>query len=421
MPAFGPAEQQKRRDLRKMKLIPTLMLVVAAIVYLVALRALQDPNAPEYWNYLRAAGEAGMVGGLADWFAVTALFRHPLGIPIPHTALIPNKKDQLGASLSEFVQENFLTPEVVEDKVLRAEPARRVGDYLASPDNRARVVREASSLAKAAINGVKDEDVQLIIRNMVFEQAASFAWAPPAGRLLDAAVTDGTHEGLVDLTFEAAHTWLLENEAAVTSIVADIGPLQNLRLVHELVGRRVHRDLLTWTASVRDDRNHKARAAINSALLKWARELREDPLTIERVERLKHQVLDHAEVHKAIAAMWPATRRVLLDALDNPHSELRLRAADQLAEFSAQLREDPEFAAGIDQRIATSASFLVQRYGNELVTLITDTVERWDASEASERIELQVGKDLQFIRINGTVVGSLAGLLIYGVGQLIVG
>ena len=178
---------------------------------------------------------------------------------------------------------------------------------------------------------------------------------------------------------------------------------------------------MTWTAAVRDDRNHKARGAINDALLKWAGELRDDPLTIERVERMKHQVLDHPEVHKAIAAMWPATRRVLLDALSNPGSELRLRADDQLETFSSRLLTDPEFAAGIDQRIATTASFLVQRYAEEIVTLITDTVERWDASEASERIELQVGKDLQYIRINGTVVGSLAGLVIYTVGQLVVG
>jgi len=406
-----------------MKAIPLGLLVFAAIVFIFAWRMQQQPDAPWYWGYVRAAAEAGMVGGLADWFAVTALFRRPLGLPIPHTNLIASKKDQLGDSLGEFVQTNFLTEATVRAKVSSAQPALKIGRYLQDSGHRDYLLGEVSHGAQAGLDSLNDEDITLLIRNMVFEQASSFAWGPPAGALLDAVVDDNVHTPAVDALLRVACDWLITNEATIVALVADRGPAQGFglaRSMHEVVGRKVHSELLKWAQASLNDPEHKTRKAIDSWLAQLATELREDPAMIEKVESLKFKLLASDEVHKAVASLWPTTKRVLGEALANPDSELRRRADDIVAQYADRLVTDEVLRARVDARIESGALYLTARYGAEAATLISDTVARWDASEASERIELQVGRDLQFIRINGTVVGALAGVAIYAFANLLI-
>ena len=376
------------------------------------------------WGYVRAMAEAGVVGGLADWFAVTALFRHPLGIPIPHTALIPNKKDQLGESLSDFVHGNFLSKDNVVEKVVAVEPSQRLADYLTDPGHRRTLVSEGSSLATALIDNLDDQQIQTLIRNLVFTQLGENAWGPPAGRLLFAAVDNGNHQGVVDGVFTALHRWLLENRQQVARVVADRGPISQdgpIRWVHERIGDKAADLLIQWVANLRDNPEDPARQQLDSALLRIADELQHDPLMIERVEGWKTLVLQHPETQRVVNGIWPTAKQLVTDALADPDSDLRQRAEEYLAQTAVRLKEDPEFAAGVDTRIAAAAGYLVERYGADAVGLISDTVKRWDADEASRRIEVAVGKDLQYIRINGTVVGALAGLAIYSLGKLIVG
>lgn len=419
----APDDPDKLRALRRMKLIATGMLVVAAVIFLFAWR-MQASGGGEIWGYIRAMAEAGVVGGLADWFAVTALFRHPLGLPIPHTALIPNKKDQLGESLSSFVHGNFLSKDNVVDKVVAIEPSQRLAEYLEDPAHRRTLVSEGASVATALIDNLDDQQIQTLIRNLVFTQLSENAWGPPAGKLLFAAVDNGNHQGVVDGILTALHRWLLENRERVARVVADRGPISQegpIRWVHERIGDKAADLLINWVGGLRDNPQDPARQQLDAALLRIADELQHDPQMIERVEGWKTLVLQHPETQRVVNGIWPTAKQLITDALADPDSDLRQRAEEYLAQTAVRLKEDPEFARSVDSRIAAGAGYLVDRYGADAVGLISDTVKRWDASEASRRIEVAVGKDLQFIRINGTVVGALAGLAIYTVGKLVVG
>lgn len=418
------SDEDRRRALRRMKAVPLALLIFAAVVLAIAWRMQQQPGASEVWGYVRAAAEAGMVGGLADWFAVTALFRHPLGIPIPHTALIPAKKDQLGNSLGDFVKRNFLNPETVRARVAAADPAGRLGLYLQDPAARGKLVAEAASLAAAGVNSIDDADAQLIVRNVLFAQAASYAWAPPAGRLLAAVVEDRTHEPAVDALFRVGRDWVAANESTIVNLVADRGPAQEFflaRAAHEAIGRKAHKELLRWLNEAVTDPTCPTRLAVDRWLTDTALRLREDPELIGRVELFKQKMLASPETHEAIASIWPTTKRILLSSLADPDGELRTRADEWVARTANRLVDDQEFRASVNGRIEAAAAYLAERYSDEAVVLISETVARWDATEASERIELQVGRDLQYIRINGTVVGALAGVIIYSVGKLFLG
>jgi uncharacterized membrane-anchored protein YjiN (DUF445 family) len=419
----GSSQAEQVTALRRMKAVPLALLIGAGLLYIFARRAEAMPDAWAGWSYVRAAAEAGVVGGLADWFAVTALFRHPLGLPIPHTALIPRKKDQLGASLSRFVRENFLQPQTVRDRVTAAQPGLALGRYLADEGHQQRVTGEAASLAEAALDSVSDADVQLLVRNTLFRHATQTAWSPPLGRALQAVVEDRNHTGLVDVLFRSIHEWLLANRADIVDTIASQGPVSQggpIRFMHELVAARMYASALTFVAEVRADPEHRTRAAIDDYLVRLSVELREDPRTIERIERWKLDLLEHEQTQRAVAELWPTLRRMLGEALADPDSELRHRMTGIVADFSDRLCHDQEYRASFDGRAEDAAVFLVQRYGDEAVTVISDTVERWDGKEASRRIELTVGRDLQFIRINGTVVGALVGLTIHTLSGLVV-
>jgi uncharacterized membrane-anchored protein YjiN (DUF445 family) len=407
--------EDQLRGLRRMKIIALVLLLVAAATYLLA-RKMEVESDAAFWGYLRAAAEAGVVGGLADWFAVTALFRRPLGLPIPHTALIPSKKDQLGKSLSDFVHGNFLSAGNVRQKVLATQPALRISEYLEDANHRRRVVSEGSSLAVELIENLNDAEIQLYVRNSVFTELQRVAWGPPAGKLLQAAISDGKHHGVVDAVLIALHRWLLENRDRVAAVVADRGPVSQtgpVRWVHERIGDKAVDMVTEFVGDLRDNPTDPVRQQLDEALLRIAEEMRDDDLMIGRVESWKGDVLRHPETHRVVNSIWPTAKELVLEALQDPDSDLRQRADTYLASVAVRLRDDPEFATSVDARIGAGVAYLVDRYGEDAVAVISETVQRWDASEASRKIELAVGKDLQYIRINGTIVGSLAGLSIY--------
>ena len=417
------SDEERVAALRRMKAIPLALLIAAGTVYVLARRAEAMPDAWAGWSTIRAMAEAGVVGGLADWFAVTALFRHPMGLPIPHTALIPRKKDQLGASLSTFIRQNFLQPTTVAEKVAGAQPGLSLGRFLADERHSQRIVAEAAVLATAALDSVSDAQVQLLVRNTLFSHATQTAWSPPAGRLLASVVEDRNHTALVDLLFDSVHDWLVANREQIIDTIASQGPVAQggpIRWMHEVVATRMHQAAVAFVADVREDPEHRTRRAIDDYLLRLSEDMRSDPRTIERIERWKLDLLEHEQTQRAVAELWPTLRRILAESLADPGSELRCRMLDLVADLSERLLTDEEFRADVDRRATDAVVFVVNRYGDEAVSVISDTVQRWDGEEASRRIELAVGRDLQFIRINGTVVGALAGLAIHTVSGLVV-
>ena len=417
-----PGYVQRRRGLLRMKAFATSLLVIAAVVFLFA-RRMEATTDAAVWGYVRAAAEAGVVGGLADWFAVTALFRRPLRLPIPHTALIPTKKDQLGDSLSDFVHSNFMSEENVRNKILAARPAVQIGRYLQQDVNRERIVAEGAALGTELVNGIDDQQAQILVRNMVFSQLSSSAWGPPAGRLLAASLEAEEHHEVVDSLLTALHRWLLENRDGIAAVIADRGPVSQdgpIRWLHERIGYKGADVLAQWVHQMRNDPANPARQQLDAALNRLAEHMQSDPAMIERVEGWKAAVLQHPETQRTVSMAWPAIKELLLDALADPQSDLRQRSDSYLADLGLRLEEDEDFSHRMDERIADAAGFLVGRYGEAAVQLISDTVRRWDGDQAARRIENAVGRDLQFIRINGTVVGALAGLAIYTLSELVI-
>lgn len=401
-----------------MKAVALSFLLGATVVFLVC-SWWQSAGAPGWVGYVRAAAEAGMIGALADWFAVTALFKHPLGIPIPHTAIIKRKKDQLGEGLGSFVRENFLSPENVETKLRDADVAGRAGKWLAEPVNAERVAAEASTVLRVLVEMLRDEDVQQVLDRMIIKRIAEPQWGPPIGRVLNSLLDEGRQEALLQLLADRAFQWSLDSEEIIERVIERDSPQWSPRWVDHLVGDRIHRELVDFTDKVRRNPDHELRRSATRFLFEFAGDLQNDAVTIQKAENVKEQIMARDEVARAAETAWSAAKRIILESVDDPSSTLRARIADTVVRFGESLRDDVEMRDKVDNWIVRGANHLVSEYGAEITTIITDTIERWDAEEASRRIELHVGRDLQFIRINGTVVGSLAGLVIYTVAQLL--
>ncbi len=415
IPVLGgdPAlDAERRAALRRMRTVAVGLLLLAAVVYLLTLER------DGVLGFVNAGAEAAMVGAIADWFAVVAIFKHPLGIPVPHTALIPKRKEMFGRALEEFVGENFMSEGVVRSRVLAVQPARSAGDWLAQEENAGRLVREAAYLTRLALERVRDDDVELVVTRVLFPRFRAEPVSPLAGSLLAEVVADGAHHQVVDLVLDEAHRWLSGNAETFYDVVAERAPWWAPESLNEKVIGRLHAELLRWLEDIRSDPYHRTRVAFDELLDDLADGLLHDPDTIARMERFKERVLAHPQVTVTAVSLWNALRRSLLAALAEEDGELARWARREVVDLGRTLQQDAGLRARLDERAASLAVFLVERYGREVTTVITATVEEWDGREASRKIELHVGKDLQFIRINGTLVGGLVGVIIHTVAVL---
>ncbi|MGD9513104.1 MULTISPECIES: DUF445 domain-containing protein [Mycolicibacterium] len=421
--ADSAADAERRRALRRMKLVALGFLLGASVIFLICTwaqsRGAASGGAAPWIGYVRAAAEAGMVGALADWFAVTALFKHPLGIPIPHTAIIKRKKDQLGEGLGTFVRQNFLSPANVETKLRDADVAGRVGKWLCDRKHAERVAAETATVLRVLVEMLRDEDVQHVLDRMIIKRIAEPQWGPPVGRVLSTLLVEGRQEALLQLLADRAFQWSLNAGEVIERVIERDSPTWSPRWVDHLVGDRIHRELMDFTDKVRRDPDHELRRSATRFLFEFADDLQNDEATIRKAENVKDQIMARDEVARAAETAWNAAKRIILESVDDPSSSLRTRIADTVVRIGESLRDDADLRDKADNWIVRGAQHLVGEYGAEITTIITDTIERWDAEEASRRIELHVGRDLQFIRINGTVVGSLAGLAIYSIAQLL--
>jgi uncharacterized membrane-anchored protein YjiN (DUF445 family) len=416
--ADSAADAERRRGLRRMKAVALSFLLGATAIFLLCTWA-QSTGAPGWVGYVRAAAEAGMIGALADWFAVTALFKHPMGIPIPHTAIIKRKKDQLGEGLGTFVRENFMSAEVVETKLRDAQVAGRMGKWLSEPSHAERVAAETSTVLRVLVEMLRDEDVQHVLDRMIVKRVAEPKWGPPIGRVLASLLAEGRQEALIQLLADRAFQWSLNAGDIIERVVERDSPAWSPRWVDHLLGDRIHRELMDFTDKVRRNPEHELRRSATRFLFEFADDLQHDDATIQRAENVKEQIMARDEVTKAAETAWTTAKRIFFESVDDPSSALRTRIADSVLHIGEALRDDVDLRDKVDNWIIRAAQHLVAQYGAEITAIITETIERWDADEASRRIELHVGRDLQFIRINGTVVGSLAGLIIYSIAQLL--
>lgn len=405
-------DEERRQGLRRTRFMATGLLVLAAIVFVLT----HDRGG--FWGYVNAGAEASMIGAVADWFAVTALFRHPLRLPIPHTAIIPRRKDSLATSLEQFFHDNFLTADTIRDRFLSAQVARRVGVWLAEPAHSRRIVSEATPFVRRLLDRIHEDDMRSFIQQTVLPRVRHEEVSPMAGALLGAVVEDGAHRGVVDIVARELHTWFVAHPTDVKRILAARAPWWSPQWLDETVINRVYQELVVWSQEIRDEPDHRIRQALDSYLAQLAEDLQHDEHTRERLEGLKERVLDHPQAAATVLRLWEAVKVVVLEALEDEDGHLRTRLATELTGFGARLQTDEELRGKIDEWSADAAVALVERYGAELTTVISSTIDRWDGEEAAKKIELHVGRDLQFIRINGTVVGGLVGVTIHALIQL---
>src|SRR6478672_9017988 len=306
--ADSVADAERARALRRMKLVALSFLLGATVIFLVS-TWLQSRGAAAWVGYVRAAAEAGMVGAMADWFAVTALFKHPLGIPIPHTAIIKRKKDQLGEGLGAFVRENFMSPEVVETKLRDAQIAGRLGKWLSEPLHAQRVAAEASTVLRVLVEMLRDQDVQHVLDRMIVKRIAEPQWGPPIGRVLATLLAEHRQEALLQLLADRAFQWSLNAGDVIERVVERDSPTWSPRWVDHLVGDRIHRELMDFTDKVRRNPDHELRRSANRFLFEFADDLQNDPDTIARADAVKDQLMARDEVAKAAATAWTTLKR----------------------------------------------------------------------------------------------------------------
>ncbi|PDQ36481.1 MAG: hypothetical protein B5766_00615 [Candidatus Lumbricidophila eiseniae] len=396
--------------LRRMKRLATALFVFATIVFAVSF-ALQEQI--PWVGYIRASAEGAMVGAIADWFAVTALFRHPCGVPIPHTAIIPTRKNQIGDTLGAFVEHEFLSDEVVLGKLASLDVAHRLGDWLSEPANAERVTAEVAHAARGILTMLGDNDIEELIEQLARRYLFEPEWAPPLGRLGARLVAAHQQRAVIDMLLDRAESWLVAHPAAFGAMVSDRLPRWMPRIVDRFVDNTAHREILAFVRTVQAQPEHPLRLAVDRYLAELSDDLQRDPTTVRRVEAFKYELLESPRLREFVGDVWASVKANLEQSLGESESELRRGIRSALSDVGARLSADDVLAGKVNAWVMDAATYAVRRYRREIANIISETVERWDPRETTDKLELQVGRDLQFIRINGTVVGALAGVTIF--------
>jgi uncharacterized membrane-anchored protein YjiN (DUF445 family) len=396
--------------LASMKRWATGLLIGASVIFLIT-RWL-EPTYP-WLGIVRATAEASMIGGLADWFAVTALFKHPLGIPIPHTAIIPTRKDRVGVTLGAFVQKNFLNRDVIVAKLHSLNAAERVARWMVEPENARRLARQLARGLAAAANTLRDEDVEELITRTVVDRVKKTQVAPLLGRMLSVLTAENRHQGLLNDVIRLTAKGISENHDLIRDRVERESPWWVPGVVDDKIAKRIVTALERTMEAVHADPDHPLRHRFDAAIDEFIVKLQASPEVILKAEQIKEDVLSAEAVRGFSASLWSDTKSTVLGLAEDPDGFKPEAIQRGLAAFGDAILKDPVLMEKIDGWLIDAVVALIERYQNEVGELIASTVKRWDPVATSRRIELAIGRDLQFIRINGTLVGGLAGTLLY--------
>jgi len=414
----GRTEAERRVALRRAKRGATGLLGAAAVVFLLTFLGEDDGLN----GFVRAAAEAGMVGGLADWFAVTALFRHPLGIPVPHTALVPKRKDELAASLGDFVTGYFLTEENVRARLRDADVVRRVAVWVGTGDVADRLGREAVLTAAAGLDVLRPDDVVDLLLDAARRDAGNRSYAGLAGTLLANVTSGGVHRPLLDTALPYLRRLVEDNRPAVRATMhrlADRGPLLVWLFATD---KRIDRLVDSWLHVAREveaDPQHELRQALEDFLVRMSDDLRGDTDLARRVDGLAHDLLRDPATRAWLTGVVEGGITALRESVSDVEGPGPARVARALRSLATRVLEDPDLAGRLEAALERAVLHAVENYAGEFTGLVEDTVARWDGPATADRIELAAGRDLQFIRVNGTVVGALAGVVIHAVAVLL--
>lgn len=402
-------------EIRRAKRRATGLLAFVAIAFVAVVTTTSPDGAT---GYLRAALEAAMVGGLADWFAVVAIFRHPLGLPIPHTAVIVTRKDAFGETLGQFVQEYFLNAETVTERVRKIGVADRASTWALTPGNPEKVAGYAAELAVRLADVVKDDDLVHLAERQVRMRLETVDLAPLAGRLLELVTEDGRHRELIDAVLIGIDGFLDENEPLLRERFSEESPWWVPDVIDDRIFSRL---LLGVRAIIQGDTvggSDELRSRIDVVVARIIERLEHDDVWSERAAQLKDDLLDNPALRNLIESLWEDTKATLRSQAADDASDLRQRFADIVVTVTERFRAEPALMARVDEAIESAVAAVVDTFGDEITRLISSTIAQWDGEETASRLELLLGRDLQFIRINGTIVGGLAGVVIHVIGEL---
>ena len=405
---FNPAQP----GAQGMKAAATGLLVVMAGVF-VGARAL-EPQYP-WLSYVKAFAEAAMVGGLADWFAVTALFRHPLGLPIPHTALIPRNKDRIGEALANFLRENFLIPSVVARRMRNIDLAGAAGRFLQTPAGEGNRIRAgASRLIADIFEGLDDERLGGIVKGAISNRLRKTQVSPLLGHALASAINEDRHVPMLEASIRWMARALDANEQLIREMVhKKANWVLKLAGLDAKLADAIIDGLKKLTVEMSTDPAHPVRQKIEEALAQLANDLQTRAETRDKVEGIKDQLLDNQSVSLWLDTLWQKGREAIIRAARNPDAVLAGKLGEVMKSMGATLESDPRIRAAINQFARRATVGMAASYGSSIVKLVSETVRGWDARTVTARLEAAVGRDLQYIRINGTIVGGMVGLILH--------
>jgi|TARA_R100001244_G_scaffold132319_2_gene108093 uncharacterized membrane-anchored protein YjiN (DUF445 family) len=401
-----------------MKIIATGMLVVMAIIYVTSKS--YEAVHPAI-GFVRAFAEAAMVGGLADWFAVTALFRHPMGLPIPHTAIIPRNKDRIGDTLANFLKDNFLISRLVAQRMRHVDLASGIGRFLQSPSGgEGRLKFGASRLLGDAIASLDKDRLGTMFKGAVKKQAVNLDIATPMGQILEVVMAENRHGPLIDSTIRWAYRTLDTNESVIRNIVTDrANAVMRWTGLDDRVANEVLDGLYKLLADMAADPHHPVRAKTEESLVQLASELRHDPDLRQKVNEWKLEIIENPAIASWLDGIWEQGREALLRAARDPNAALAGQFGDALVQLGVSLQQDRQLNRQINRFGRRAVIGVVDSYGDNIVKLVSETIRSWDTQTITDRVENAVGRDLQFIRVNGTLVGGLVGLLLHLLGYWI--
>jgi uncharacterized membrane-anchored protein YjiN (DUF445 family) len=410
-----PNEARKARQLVTTRRRATALLGAVTAVFVATVVAGADDGT--LLGYVQAGAEASMVGGLADWFAVVALFRHPLGLPIPHTAVIPERKDQFGETLGDFIQGSFLTPEAVVERVQLARVGDRVAAWLADPVNAERLAAHLADGAVQVAVLLKDDDVQAALDGVVRRRLETTPLAPLAGRALAAVTREHRHAEVLDAALRGLDHYLDEHRDDLRARFEAKAPWWLPGAVED----RIFERLIDGARAVLDDmvtdHTHDLRRQLDDRIEQLAQDLQHSPALRARGDELARELLEQPELRTLVAGMWADAKATLRQQAADPESELRRQLAHAVEAAGRRMVDEPALTAGLQNGVEAGVRYVVEHFGSEISGLVSGTIDRWDGEETARRLELLLGPDLQFIRINGTVVGGLAGLILHAIAQ----
>lgn len=412
-------DTEKKKQLQKYKAIATGLFVMMAIVFVVT-TIMQKTNSSHWTGYVRAFSEAAMVGALADWFAVTALFNYPLGLKIPHTNLIQNSKEKIGDNLGNFVVENFLSPQNIRPYILKLKVSNFVGEWLSKNKNQKLLINETSEIVLNIVRKLDDETVVKFISKKMGEMTSELKINQIVGNGLDYVIEKNEHQKLVTDLSKQIKEYILQNQEVVRNRVKKESFALIPKFVDDKIADKITSGLSSYFEEIEKEENHQLRKEITQKLSVFASELKTEDRWKEQFQDIKNTILQEEKLNSYSSDIWNSIKKNIVEELSKVDSAVKNYIRKNLNELSYNLQNDEKLQYKIDHWIRVTAYKYILKNTHQVSGLISSTVGNWEGKQLSQKLELEVGKDLQFIRINGTLVGGLVGLIIYTIAHFFI-